>query len=512
MTNQTKEHTIKRKKIATYKDVIDLLNFIEAEAPVNKWRLRTHHIWPMVKIQISFALLSDLRNTPPLKQEKTHFNSSNQPKRTFFSFLSNNAKDILSIVKLFFKTRKYSHVFAGALSHRESVQGVHFNKFYQSIIEDLEVVNQRALQIEYSPKESYNDTHLPNRKDVIFIDDYLRAFNKIHLFYYKNWLIKDSDFPGQEYLADNLRGNYELPSAVYNILGKSAVGFSDNSYFPIYLFFNFIAKTVKPQIGFGLCYYDINMLAMFEAFNQNKVKTIEIQHGPQSPFHPAYAKQINAPSTGYKMQPGLFWVWDNNSALDLSKGICSKAKERILQFGNPWHQYWIRNEINHNGDYQFSDNIVLVCLSPFQSYLEDFVIEAIKQTHQKYNWWIRIHPRQNEIKDEILDFFNENGILNLINHKDATEYPLPLILSHSKLHITKVSGTTIEAAAFNVPTILTHELGKEYYQEQIMQKKAIYIEHPNTKVLVNEIARFINTKSPEKDKNIIDYSKILSSF
>ena len=77
---------------------------------------------------------------------------------------------------------------------------------------------------------------------------------------------------------------------------------------------------------------------------------------------------------------------------------------------------------------------------------------------------------------------------------------VPLILLNKTfLHITPVSGTTIEASLFNIHTILLDELAKDYYSQIIHKGMATYI-NPFLIDFENKFLDLINSLDPDLNK------------
>jgi hypothetical protein len=78
--------------------------------------------------------------------------------------------------------------------------------------------------------------------------------------------------------------------------------------------------------------------------------------------------------------------------------------------------------------------------------------------------------------ENIKNYLAKRGVLDLVNLEDATKEPLPLLLSHTLLHLTHFSGTAIEASLFNVKTVLLNEIGVFSFPDLISNEKAVYLD------------------------------------
>lgn len=103
------------------------------------------------------------------------------------------------------------------------------------------------------------------------------------------------------------------------------------------------------------------------------------------------------------------------------------------------------------------DKVVLLSLQ--YSEIPNFLIEAIKKGTSIF-WLIRLHPRYiNErkmVENRLSKISNRNYELNVAN--DSTIYDLFHIID---VQITFWSTVAYEALAYNVPTIIAHQNGKD---------------------------------------------------
>jgi hypothetical protein len=81
-------------------------------------------------------------------------------------------------------------------------------------------------------------------------------------------------------------------------------------------------------------------------------------------------------------------------------------------------------------------------------------------------WWFRLHPRQlgSQVESDLWCLYKDNKYIII---PEATNSPLPALMTLIDLHVTCFSSCIFEAAAFDVPTILIHKMGREYFNEHI---------------------------------------------
>ena len=116
----------------------------------------------------------------------------------------------------------------------------------------------------------------------------------------------------------------------------------------------------------------------------------------------------------------------------------------------------------------------------------------MQETSDDICWWIRLHPRQltmqsvNFIKDSLPQTTSTTSV------ELASTSPLPAILSITDLHITAFSSSVYEASLFNVPTLITHKMGLDYYGQNLKNLNAHYCN--NIDLITEKIRNGVKSK------------------
>jgi hypothetical protein len=87
--------------------------------------------------------------------------------------------------------------------------------------------------------------------------------------------------------------------------------------------------------------------------------------------------------------------------------------------------------------------------------ISDAILKAIKETRSSVYWFLRLHPVQRHFpyKNKCLKIL-KNAIDINCEYEFATEMPLPVVLNYCTGHITMISTSAYESAAFCVPSLL----------------------------------------------------------
>src|SRR5690606_25150025 len=113
---------------------------------------------------------------------------------------------------------------------------------------------------------------------------------------------------------------------------------------------------------------------------------------------------------------------------NINKWLKDNSYYDVLNKGNPWIDFILKHDnsiINEKRD------IILYTLQ--QEYLDDYILDAIKQTPTQFIWWIRLHPRMTQAKKQIENQLLERDIQQKVEIEKATLIPLPIILKNSKI-------------------------------------------------------------------------------
>ena len=77
--------------------------------------------------------------------------------------------------------------------------------------------------------------------------------------------------------------------------------------------------------------------------------------------------------------------------------------------------------------------------------------------------------------------------MDRVNIEDATKLPLPGILSRTYIHLSKFSGSVLEAYMMNVKTIILSEVGVESFPQVVNSKYGITHLKNDSNLLLDEI-------------------------
>lgn len=231
-----------------------------------------------------------------------------------------------------------------------------------------------------------------------------------------------------------------------------------------------------------LCYYLSEMRAMIIAGNELGADTYDMQHGSQGSMHEAYNDFGAIPKEGYSTLPRFFWCWNGDSAAMINGWAQRSDRHKALNKGNTWHAYL---KFWRDFNWKPEQNLYLITLQPLDESLVDYyMLEVIRSSPDWITWYIRLHPRQSLLLDELNALIGREGLTKRVNTRDANQLPLPVLLAHSTLHFSKFSGSIEEAAEYGVFSVILHAIGVETYGGLIDQRKAVALTNGNAEEIL----------------------------
>ncbi|MBE7639222.1 hypothetical protein GUB10_02655 [Salegentibacter sp. BLCTC] len=436
--------------------VIEKLNIWEKEYPVDIWKIQGVHIWPILKMIIFFKV-HNRSKAPNVKGLKSSGNL------LIIKVIKNVFKKIKAwFILKSFNIKKVDFLFSGAPSHRVRWENNQFNRYFDPIADYLECKGEAAYFLEYKNVD-LKSVYKPSR--CFDITSVLPAFSKKIKFDNAIWNDRNV-FPEFTSFLEEVVNETDLAEQE---LKKLLVGNIQGVLSWAALYEYFLRKT-KAKYIFGLCYYSTAIFGMNLAARRLGVTPIDMQHGSQGPLHFAYYFN-KTPENDYNILPKKFWVWDNLSFNNISNWTINNNHSAVLG-GNPWIQF-LEEKLKDEKLYQECKPMILFTLQPLNPAIDDYFLEVISLTCQKYNWWLRLHPRMTKEEFAVLDSkLIDFNIREQVNVEEASSEPLPLLLKECSLHVSKYSGSISEAALMNRPSLIIDEIGLKSFKDLVKEKLA----------------------------------------
>lgn len=443
------------------RELLDFLDNAESRYPVETWEIASVHVWPLIKIDLFFRHVKSEG-----KDEALNALLPKPSKPNRIKVLAKAAGSLLRFLLLFLKKKKQVHAFfSDSEGHRVVHHEAFINRYFKPIIEHLESEDSEFNYLSISDDKG-NLKRYPSNEPVFFAHQYLlgaklwrklfsRNKGRSKLDGYNKFIaeLNDSRF---RHLQVGEKYPTQVRRKIGDVLAYSAI-------------IHLLIKKYKPRVIFELCYYSTLRFGINHAAFQTGVRTVEIQHGGMGRDHVSYSGWSKLPTGGYNLLPATFWLWDESSKHLIEKWVKNNKYHSAIVGGNPWLPY-----VKESGEmYSFPTNRNIILYTLQYSEIPDHIIDAIKSTPDRFQWWIRLHPRKLESKPIINKLLLDSGVqFDCFEIEKATYYPLPTILLNTHIHLSGSSGSIIEAAQIGVPSIILEEIGTVYYRDLIRQGKA----------------------------------------
>jgi hypothetical protein len=460
-------------KIETRVDITKFIVELEQKFDVDKWKVNGVDIWPPIRISIIFFLvrtylakteLSPIELANPIKKKANLKLQLNE----LIIQLKNFVKYKIWIQKL---KEKRTLFFSNSIN-LSIFENKNIIRFIDPLVWKYSLENDSYI-IDYG---SYYNNEFFNENLRVDLNYGIQFYDSYKKYFLNLFSSSTNDNKINTAFQDFINYLNNLDPIFHHLENELKSIFKKDSYYSFYnTFFYDILKKIKPKSLVIMVYYENHLnFAITYMANKLKIKTIEMQHGPQTENQTAYGNFTKIPFQGFNSMPKIYWCWDESSRSPINNWIVDKSKVNSILGGNPWIEYWKNKNIKSE-----NCNYILYSLQPKPLELIQLFPDSIIQiiNSNKFSWVLRSHPRQDKI--ELLNFLQEINILDKVSIEDSNHSPLPLSIYNCLFHVTNFSGTTIEAAIMKKKTVLLHNIGMLNCISLIEENLAIYLDPNN---------------------------------
>jgi len=443
--------------------LVEVLNQIEKEIPVNKWKYNNIDVWPIIRNKIGLEnsfekLITDNKlsnfNKMYNKLKKyiqlnlynlKHIRNRSLSEADVFLLFSSVDRTLFQdkwIIKQAYPILRELDDLSIKTYYLENVNDGSFKlpKEEQSKYIDL---NIKRKIVEKFKKVTTNDFFLPNYKDFLLI---IAKYN-IDIYNYKIDIIK-------VYIINQL-----ILKDYYKKLLKRS---------------NIKCAIIIGYYGFA---YDL-----ISACAELSIPAIDLQHGVAGEIHYAYGRWSNVPLCGYNTLPDKYYTWSKIDEEAINSWAFKTDKHKAIAIGNPWCEFWkeknsvVDNELNEIRRFYEKKGKPFVLFTHQPPYgFPEWFLQYIKKRDDVY-WGIRLHPCDKDDRQIIEDFILHNKTKH-INFLETSIFPLPALLSSITVHVTGWSATVFEAVEFSKKSIVIHKKGEEIFSEYMKKELCYFAEN-----------------------------------
>jgi hypothetical protein len=445
----------------TREELIEIISRLEQKYPVEKWKVESMDVWPLIKIVLFFEAYK--------KVESIGFQDKILRVQNFFgreiSSVKNKIKSKIKVDKEHIsvdvtdehKMNEIDLFFSSAVTYRSEYNHQSFSRYFDPLMDKAELLGKKALLFEYA---NYDSSNVYKKHRVI---------NAVKKYKHFQSVIPKSaiDFSRLPQFHQLIR---EFPVSSFVLKLKIVRAIKQTLIWEM-LWTDQLQKT-KPQIAMGICYYNWAMFGLKLACEKCSIPFIDMQHGGQGVLHPSYT--FSKKNAHLNLLPDYFWLWDKASADHIAQWIDNK--DRVILNGNSWHEFLAEMVGTATNNYSVEEKKIIVYTLQTGLLIPEFLLEAIRTTPDNFIWYIRFHPRMTKSeRKNINKKLNSSVVKGMVNLSNANTEPLPLLLSKAWVHLSAYSGSITEAALREVPVNITFdEIGRRSFANLIEENKCSF--------------------------------------
>ena len=421
------------------------------------------------------------------------------------------------------------------------VYGGHYSQFSKSYRRDV-INNEQAIEIESIPEESNDFLFVFNvngSEELIhdekiyhrLTDPLLEAAQKLgktkKIGFIKNGRVQilsmqyhheaqlilpptyyKTGYTHNLFLQQKIFKDRSEHAPSFLMTGNSLTSLIDHAMFTREYYLELL-KRLSPKV---ICFYAFHYNApLISAADELGILTVDLQHGLQVGWNPLYNNWDELPASGYQALPDYFAVWGEKEYNNILKTFHSK-KHKPIYMGSPWLKKieefsnplspHIVNSLN-----KFDTKILIIMQN--QKTIPKLFLDIIKNTNNDILWVIRHHPnctpftendfKPNSIQNEAYESNDELALSlqnNILIDKEIDNILFNELFKHIDIAISEGSALALEATYFGVKNIITSEMGKENYKQEIEDGVFFYMEHADQ---FTDILNKINTNNMQKN-------------
>lgn len=425
-------------------EIIKIINSVEKKYPIKNWKAYGVCMWPIARFSIYAKLWT---------QNQNNFKKND----------SCRIIKILNFIRGFYKNiakNDDSHSYALFLNNagcRREINGIWFDVFTDPIRNVLTDNGYSSVAYEWENTKYC----IPTYSDSVRFQSNLNLLKmkaKIKAGFYKR------AFPFFD----------EINNDVGNVLNLCELSYQVELIHESYMFFLERIRKIKPSIAFSTIYYNEISMGFILACKKEGVLSIDIQHGMQVGNNPAYSFLQYLPEDSYDLLPDVFLV----------RGVAEKNNiERWLKKGNVvisgdlWLNFWKNNNealvIKYDSmiasKKKYKKKYILYTLD--YENIPEVMKNIIRKTSSEYSWCIRLHPA--DLKNMDTRCQELSGLLEFVEIKYSSTWPLHAWLRNVDIHITEYSGVVYEAEEFGVPSVIVSKTEADLFSDVISRGNAV---------------------------------------
>ncbi|MBL7835049.1 MAG: hypothetical protein JNK18_13910 [Cyclobacteriaceae bacterium] len=425
-------------------ELFDVLLQVEACFDVLSWQVRGIMLWPFIRHKISYEYLNIKQISIP---------ASRRILRKFV-LVWKGFYELFRLIMCALFARENEYLFLSKATYRTYLEGKSMDRFCDSLLEltggdvrKKSIILESGSDLQYR-KPRFNPQTVMGIQGALYL---LGIFAGLKTRIYKPAYSLQGYADFQRTLSEKL--DVQLG------FNETSIQKQFNRILVLADFWTWYLRRTKIRKVFLVCFHEEYGYAMCLAGARLGIDSIDIQHGVEGKFHPVYSPYAKIPANGFELLPKNFWVWDHISF------------ENIEAWKHPFHKPFLGKNVWLKYC-QFTDiktsvvigkPMVLFSMQPLDDPLPDMLLRTIQKTCDRYEWFLRLHPRQFSEHGQLLERLDKFGLRNDVEITKGSQEPLPVLLRLAAVHATLWSSVVFEAYDMGVPSIVMHPTGRLMY-------------------------------------------------
>lgn len=480
-------------KKMTGKELIQAFQMLEKKYPVNQWKIKKVHVWPLIRL----CLAAECHNR--------HFGAKKNTKSSLLTKYQRYLKWLGTYIgtsgMFFFRDYKHNQkiqssdvvLFGEAVSRAVQMpSGEFFDHILDPIREELTRRGYSVFEFERIAPSYYRGQRwsCSNIVDMQVL--------KILI---KRKLIGNDNTADYEFLAfDEFQSDLVKYKFDVNVL--SSIVTHTLLLVDLAEWFEIKLRLIRPSLVLLVSWHGDCQMALTMAAKRLRIPVVDVMHGGSAAngCNYAYSNWTSIPSQGYEIMPNYFWVY-SQSDCDAIRLWGKKAVLPILG-GRPMNLVWC-NPTKGSIALSFRDRcmqfkngdrpIILLTLAwevEYPNWLIDFINFDIR-----YTWLIRFHPH---IDDYQRDFVSRLILKDNIFLEKVDFFPLEILLQNVDIHLTMISSVIADAAEWGCCSVAMHPDVLDLYAQQIADRNLFYADGPESlSKIIDEIVKHRKSEGRE---------------
>jgi hypothetical protein len=447
-----------------HREFVEWIYGIETDCPVTSWTIRGIHVWPLVRLSLSYSALG--AGSPAHSLGAGWGRLGLNVGRGLAGWAHAHVSDRRANQR---PADPADAIFlVGSIGRRPLVDGKRYDVRAGPYIELLSQLGARSLVWEMSP---YGDHNVPRHTPSFLVQPHLMALRgACQVLPLGHDMVALERY--EEFLERVREAGLRFPHADVHRLRRDVLflrRLADK--------FTSWLRGARPRLGF-VANTALPEQAFCLACRELGITSVEVQHGVQGDFHPSYGSWHALPPSGWETRARIFWNWDKESAEAINRWAALAPDHHVaIHGGDPWREGLAGHaESNHGVERLIEERKlasgkerhILVTLTSQGEAVPAAVLEAVRSSPSTWCFWFRLHPvdqsaRRKEARRLLAPLGVDVALLEF-----ATETPLHALLRQMDAHFSVGHSTVVsEAAMQGVPSVASSPQAAHYYRAEM---------------------------------------------